>query len=80
MGVVVAVLILMSTIAFCIYKAQTKTPVPNDPTREDENPVYGLYGDPDPVAEVEDSNDYYADPGVEGVSRTRDNNSQYGYA
>ena len=45
---------------------------------EDENPVYGLYEcDPDPHAEVEDTNDYYDCMDEEGVAVTRDNNSMY---
>ena len=48
-------------------------------TREDENPTYGDYFDPDPRAEVEDTNDYYSsdyEAGT-GTSRTTDNNPYY---
>ena len=45
----------------------------------DENPTYGDYYDPDPVMEVEDSNDYYSSTYEADTSRTTDNNSQYGY-
>ena len=47
--------------------------------QEDMNPVYGLYEcDPDPQAEVEDTNDYYADSLYEeGSAVARDNNSMY---
>ena len=46
--------------------------------QEDMNPVYGLYEcDPDPQAEVEDTNDYYDCMDEEGVAVTRDNNSMY---
>ena len=34
-------------------------------TREDENPTYGDYFDPDPRAEVEDTNDYYSSGSVD---------------
>ena len=45
----------------------------------DENHTYGNYDDPDPVVEVEDINDYYSSTVYEAdMSRTTDNNSQYG--
>ena len=46
-------------------------------TDDDVNPTYGDYEVPDPVVEVEDSNDYYSEVYVEGTSRVRDNNSMY---
>ena len=46
---------------------------------DDDNPTYGDYADySEPVVEVEDSNLYYEDVYVEGTSRVRDNNSNYG--
>ena len=47
-------------------------------TEEDMNPVYGLYEcDPDPHAEVEDTNEYYESVYEDGTAVTRDNNSKY---
>ena len=44
----------------------------------DENHTYGNYDYPDPVMEVEDSNNYYSSTVYEAdTSRTTDNNSQY---
>ena len=44
----------------------------------DENPTYGDYADySDAVAEVEDSNVYYAEGEEEEASRATDRNSNY---
>ena len=44
----------------------------------DTNPVYGVYEcDPDPQAEVEDTNDYYDTMYEDGTAVARDNNSMY---
>ena len=48
---------------------------------EDANPVYGLYEcDPDPQAEVQDTNDYYDAMYEEGTAVTKDNNSEYEFS
>ena len=44
---------------------------------EDENPTYGDYFDPDPRAEVEDTNANYSSVYEAGTSRTTDNNLYY---
>ena len=46
-------------------------------TKEDENPTYGDYFDPDPRVEVEDSNSYYSSDYETGTGRTTDNNPHY---
>ena len=47
----------------------------------DANPIYGLYEcDPDPQAEVQDTNDYYDAMYEEGTAVTRDNNSEYEFS
>ena len=44
----------------------------------DANPIYGLYEcEPDPQAEVQDTNDYYDAMYEEGTAVTKDNNSEY---
>ena len=66
-GVMVAVSIsgilflLLLIILLCIFK-QRKVKIKRaaDVTKEDENPVYGDYFDPDPTMEVEDTNAYYS--------------------
>ena len=47
-------------------------------TTDDLNPVYGVYFDPDPRMEFEDTNDNYSsDYEPVGTSRTTDNNPYY---
>ena len=47
----------------------------------DANPIYGLYEcDPDPQAEVQDTNDYYDAMYEEGTAVTKDNNSEYEFS
>ena len=49
-------------------------------TTDDLNPVYGVYFDPDPRMEFEDTNDNYSsDYEPVGTSRTTDNNPYYEY-
>ena len=77
----VAGLVLLTVLVFFVLRRH-KNKKNKDMVRraeEDENPVYGLYEcDPDPQAEVEDTNDYYADSLYEeGSAVARDNNSMY---
>ena len=48
-------------------------------TRDDENPVYGVYFESDPRMEVEDNNDYYSSDYEAGTGKSRatDNNPYY---
>ena len=51
----------------------------DQPAEPDVNPTYGDYSDySEPVVEVEDSDLYYEDVYMEGTSRVRDKNSNYG--
>ena len=73
---------LLITLVFCIlrkHKNKKDRARAGEKTNEDMNPVYGLYEcDPDPQAEVEDTNDYYFEALYEeGIAITRDNNSKY---
>ena len=65
--------------AFCIFKRRQAHQGRQDEPCIDVNPVYGDYEIPDPIAEVEDTNDYYSsDYEAESVtSRTTDNNPYY---
>ena len=79
---VVCIALLITFVFFCIlrkHKNKKDRARAGEKTYEDMNPVYGLYEcDPDPQAEVEDTNDYYADSLYEeGSAVTRDNNSMY---
>ena len=76
---VVSVLLLLIAILLCIFKKQRSRRRAADVRDEDENPVYGMYHNPDPRAEVEDTNAYYSshyEAGT-GTSRTMDNNPYY---
>ena len=74
----VAFIVVLAVLVFCTlkrYKKKNQTEAEGD---VDANPVYGLYEcDPDPQAEVEDTNDYYDSMYEEGTAVTRDNNSMY---
>ena len=76
---VVCIALLITFVFFCILrKHKNKKDRAGEKTYEDMNPVYGLYEcDPDPQAEVEDTNDYYDCMYEEGTAVTRDNNSMY---
>ena len=72
--------IFLLTILFCIFKKQkARRKRAADVTRDDENPVYGIYFDSDPRMEVEDNNDYYSSDyeTAEETSRATDNNPLY---
>ena len=56
-------LLLLLIVLLCIFKqqkAKKERRAAAEVTQEDENPVYGDYVDPDPTAEVEDTNAYYS--------------------
>ena len=54
-------LLLLLIILLCIFKQRKeKRRRAADVTRNDENPVYGDYFDPDPRMEAEDTNAYYS--------------------
>ena len=79
---VVCFALLITLVFFCIlrkHKNKKDRARAGEKTNEDMNPVYGLYEcDPDPQAEVEDTNDYYFEALYEeGIAITRDNNSKY---
>ena len=67
-GAIVAVsvsgflLLLLLIVFLCMFKQRKakKERRAAEVTQEDENPVYGDYVDPDPTAEVEDTNAYYS--------------------
>ena len=75
----VAFLLLLIVLVFCtLRKHKKKNQTEAEGGDVDANPVYGLYEcDPDPQAEVEDTNDYYDSMYEEGTAVTRDNNSMY---
>ena len=74
----VAVLLLLIALVFCTLRKHKKKNQTEAEADVDANPVYGLYEcDPDPQAEVEDTNDYYDSMYEEGTAVTRDNNSMY---
>ena len=78
-GVSVSAIFLL-LILFCIFKQQrAKRKRAADVTRDDENPVYGVYFESDPRMEVEDNNDYYSSDyeTAEETSRATDNNPLY---
>ena len=75
----VALGVFLVTSFLFMYKRQNSRKLAENVTDIDENPTYGDYYDPNPVMEVEDSNDYYSSTVYEAdTSRTTDNNSQYG--
>ena len=78
-AVSVSVSILLLLLLVCIFKQrEAKLRVAAEVRRDDENPVYGVYFDPDPRMEVEDTNDHYSsDYEPVGTSWTTDNNSFY---
>ena len=85
-GVIIAVsvsvsslLLLLLVILVCIFKQRgAKLREAAEVRRDDENPVYGVYFDPDPRMEFEDTNDNYSsDYEPVGTSRTTDNNPNY---
>ena len=59
------VLVLLLVLVICLYKRCRERPAEPEWTRQDDNPVYGLYefadgsNIDDNSAEVEDTNDYY---------------------
>ena len=60
-SVSVTLLLLLLIILLCIFKQRkAKRRRAAEMTRDDDNPVYGDYYDPDPTMEVEDTNDYYS--------------------
>ena len=83
-GVIIAVSVsilplLLLVILFCIFKKrEAKLRAAAEVTQDDENPVYGVYFNPNPRMEVEDNNDYYSsDYEPVGTSRATDNNPLY---
>ena len=56
----ILLLLLLLTILLCVFKQRRAKRRAAEVTRDDENPVYGDYYDPDPTMEVEDTNDYYS--------------------
>ena len=76
---VLGCLLLLLISVLCIWRRQRARRSTGDVTDEDENPTYGDYFDPDPRAEVEDTNDYYSsdyEAGT-GLSRATENNPYY---
>ena len=76
----VLLLVLILLAAFCIFnQRQTQPQGRQDEPCIDVNPVYGDYEIPDPIAEVEDTNDYYSSDyeAESGTSRTTENNPYY---
>ena len=61
-AVSVSVILLLLFLILCIVKQRKarKRKATADVTKEDENPTYGDYFDPDPTMEVEDTNTYYS--------------------
>ena len=70
-------LLLLVAILLCIFKQLRTKRRAADVRDEDENPTYGDYYDPNPRAEVEDTNAYYSSDYEAGTSRTTDNNPCY---
>ena len=58
----ILLLLLLTIILLCIFKQRKdkKRRAAAEVTRDDDNPVYGDYSDPDPRMEVEDTNAYYS--------------------
>ena len=76
---VLGVLLLLIVVLLCIFKQRRGRRRAADVRDEDENPTYGDYFDPDPIAEVEDSNAYYSsdyEAGT-GTSKITDINPDY---
>ena len=74
----VAFIVILAALVFCTLRKHKKKNQTEAEGDVDANPVYGLYEcDPDPQAEVEDTNDYYDSMYEEGTAVTRDNNSMY---
>ena len=76
---VLGLLLLLIAVLLCIFKQRKARSRAAEVTNDDENPTYGDYFDPDPRAEVEDTNDYYSsdyEAGT-GLSRATDNNPYY---
>ena len=72
-------LLLLLISVLCIWQRRRAMRSTGDVTHEDQNPTYGDYFDPDPRAEVEDTNDYYSSDYEAGTGRSRatDNNPYY---
>ena len=76
---VLGLLLLLIAVLLCIFKQRkARSRAAAEVTCDDENPTYGDYFDPDPRAEVEDTNAYYSSDYETGTSRTTDNNPYYG--
>ena len=75
---ILSLIILLLLILVCIYKQRRTKGGSETVTRDDVNPTYGDYVDPDPTVEVEDTNDYYSSDYEAGTSRMNDNNPYYG--
>ena len=76
---VLGLLLLLIAVLLWIFKQRKARSRAAEVTNDDENPTYGDYFDPDPRAEVEDTNDYYSsdyEAGT-GLSRATDNNPYY---
>ena len=70
--------LLLLVILVCIFKQRKAKRRAAEMTTDDLNPVYGVYFDPDPRMEFEDTNDNYSsDYEPVGTSRTTDNNPYY---
>jgi len=78
-GSLASLLVLLLVVLLCIVKRRRNRRNAADVTSSDENPVYGTYFDPNPIAEVEDTNAYYSSDYeiASGRSRATDNNSNY---
>ena len=76
---VLGFLLLLILILLCIFKQRKARRRAADVIDEDENPTYGDYFDPDPIAEVEDNNAYYSSDYEAGTGTTRitDDNPYY---
>ena len=79
---VFCLLLLVALAFFTMKKHKKKNHIEaGGRAEEDANPVYGLYEcDPDPQAEVLDTNDYYDAMYEEGTAVAKDNNSEYEFS
>ena len=73
---------LILLFAWCFWRHHSKQSEEPGDDQEDENPVYGLYSiHADPMAEVEDTNEDYAEGDYwEGATRVTSNNSNYSFS
>ena len=77
-GVVVGVIvIILLVVLFLRFKAKRRA---DNTLDNDENPTYGNYSETYAVTEMADHNEDYGGVYEEGVTKTKDNNSQYEFS